>query len=433
MQILYSYLISLIIGTLTLCLGVYQLVQCDFSITTGYGIARILLSLSLCFIGLFIGLSQLFISILPIKKRWKMIPLETDYCGPIIKDKIDANYAYQLYSFFKEGNGKGLLCKRDVFRIVEEANVLLQNKDGLVKVTIEPNEHITVVGDLHGQFYDLCNLFQQNGLPSATNKYIFNGDLVDRGVFGIEIVLTLYSFLIAFPQSLFINRGNHETYDVNYSYGFLTEVQSKYDQETFIEVAGSLRWLPYCHLINNSVFIVHGGLPPTPLEIDKINQLQRGDDPEDGSIESELLWNDPQAAKGNSPSYRGIGHVFGPDVTQEFLNLNHLDLIIRSHEMKMNGYEWNIENKLMTIFSAPNYCGTVGNKGAYVLLSFDENTKPITKIIQFDSVIAPHITLSKEPKLHEFEDIEIDVETVWNNVAPLLACAFSLFAIINEL
>jgi len=69
----------------------------------------------------------------------------------------------------------------------------------------------------------------------------------------------------------------------------------------------------------------------------------------------ELLWSDPQPQIGRSPSKRGVGIQFGPDVTNRFLRLNNLDYIIRSHEVKQEGYEVAHNGKCITVFSAPNY------------------------------------------------------------------------------
>jgi serine/threonine-protein phosphatase 5 len=66
---------------------------------------------------------------------------------------------------------------------------------------------------------------------------------------------------------------------------------------------------------------------------------------------------------GRSPSKRGVGLQFGPDVTKTFLDLNGLDVVVRSHEVKQDGYEVMHDGKCITIFSAPNYCDSVGNEG----------------------------------------------------------------------
>merc|ERR1719491_666888 len=82
----------------------------------------------------------------------------------------------------------------------------------------------------------------------------------------------------------------------------------------------------------------------------------------------EMLWSDPHPGKGRTPSKRGTGVAFGKDVTENFLKTNDLKLIIRSHEMKESGYEWEHDNQLVTLFSAPNYCDQMGNKGAFIRL-----------------------------------------------------------------
>jgi len=72
-------------------------------------------------------------------------------------------------------------------------------------------------------------------------------------------------------------------------------------------------------------------------------------------IMCELLWSDPQPQNGRSLSKRGVGCQFGPDVTKRFLEKNNLDYVIRSHEVRADGYEIAHDGKCITVFSAPNY------------------------------------------------------------------------------
>ena len=69
----------------------------------------------------------------------------------------------------------------------------------------------------------------------------------------------------------------------------------------------------------------------------------------------DLLWSDPQPQCGRSQSKRGVGTQFGPDITKKFLQKNKLDYVIRSHEVKNDGYEVAHDGKCVTVFSAPNY------------------------------------------------------------------------------
>ncbi|XP_028343483.1 uncharacterized protein, partial [Physeter macrocephalus] len=81
---------------------------------------------------------------------------------------------------------------------------------------------------------------------------------------------------------------------------------------------------------------------------------------------TDLLWSDPSPIPGRSPSKRGVACQFGPDITASFLKQNNLKLVIRSHEMKDEGYEVEHNGKLITVFSAPNYCDQMKNKGAFI-------------------------------------------------------------------
>lgn len=102
--------------------------------------------------------------------------------------------------------------------------------------------------------------------------------------------------------------------------------------------------------------VVHGGLPSQDgVTLDDIRQLDRFRQPPKEGLMSDLLWADPQPFNGRAPSKRGLGFGFGPDITQAFLTNNGLDLLIRSHEVKDEGYEIAHNGKCITVFSAPRY------------------------------------------------------------------------------
>jgi serine/threonine-protein phosphatase 5 len=102
-----------------------------------------------------------------------------------------------------------------IHSMLERSRVMHSVLPNIVFVDIP---EIKVVGDTHGQFQDLIFIFETFGFPSASNRYLFNGDYVDRGSQGVEIVLTLLAFKIADPESIFLNRGNQ------YSFIFLIPV-----------------------------------------------------------------------------------------------------------------------------------------------------------------------------------------------------------------
>lgn len=98
---------------------------------------------------------------------------------------------------------------------------------------------------------------------------------------------------------------------------------------------------------------------------------------------------DPQPQLGKSPSKRGVGFSFGPDITENFLRTNNLKLVVRSHEVKDEGYVVEHNGKCITVFSAPNYCDQMGNKGALIRFSRDNNLEP--EFLQFNAVPHPNI------------------------------------------
>jgi serine/threonine-protein phosphatase 5 len=249
---------------------------------------------------------------------------------------------------------------------------------------------LTVCGDTHGQYYDVLNIFENlNGFPHRDNPYLFNGDFVDRGSFSVEVILTFLLFKLCDPECIYLTRGNHETKNMNRIYGFEGEVKHKYDDKIFQLFLEVFEWLPLAAVVGNRVFVTHGGLPSVDLTVtlDDVRKVKRGMEPPEKGLMSDLLWSDPQPFPGKSPSKRGVGFSFGPDITANFCQRNNLDLVVRSHEVKEEGYLVEHNGKCITVFSAPNYCDTMGNKGAFI--HFDKTLVP--KYTQYTSVPHPNV------------------------------------------
>lgn len=247
---------------------------------------------------------------------------------------------------------------------------------------------VTVCGDTHGQYYDVLNIFEMNGYPSSNNPYLFNGDFVDRGSFSIEVILTYLMWKISDPTCIYLTRGNHETKNMNKIYGFEGETKAKYDDKIFDLFLEVFSYLPLAAVIENKIFVTHGGLPVNEgVSLDDVRKIKRGCEPPESGLMSDLMWSDPQPFPGKSPSKRGVGFAFGPDITAKFLDYNNLSLLVRSHEVKEEGYLVEHGGKTITVFSAPNYCDTMGNKGAFI--HFDESLEP--KFTQYTSVPHPDV------------------------------------------
>ena len=181
----------------------------------------------------------------------------------------------------------------------------------------------------------------------------------------LEVVLTMLAYKILLPHHFHMIRGNHETEDMNKMYGFEGEVKAKQNEVMFKMLSEVFCSLPLAACMNGKILVLHGGLfSKDNVTFDEYRKIDRFKQPKDGELlMTELLWSDPQDEPGRGISKRGVGLQFGPDVTEQFLSDNNLNLLIRSHEMKDKGYSIQHNGKCITIFSAPNYCDQMNNTG----------------------------------------------------------------------
>uniref|UniRef100_A0AC35TSG4 Serine/threonine-protein phosphatase n=1 Tax=Rhabditophanes sp. KR3021 TaxID=114890 RepID=A0AC35TSG4_9BILA len=229
---------------------------------------------------------------------------------------------------------------------------------------------VTVCGDIHGQFYDLKELFRVGGRIPETN-YLFLGDFVDRGFFSVETFLLLLALKVRYPDRIMLIRGNHESRQITQVYGFYDECVRKYGTPLVWKMCTEVfDCLSLAAIINNKVFCVHGGLSPVIAHLDEIRSIDRRQEvPHDGAM-CDLLWSDPEETKGFSISPRGAGFLFGADVTEKFCHENQIDIICRAHQLVMEGFKWHFNKSVCTVWSAPNYCYRCGNVAA--ILELDE-------------------------------------------------------------
>lgn len=236
---------------------------------------------------------------------------------------------------------------------------------------IELSPPVKIVGDTHGQYHDLLRLFEMCGFPPSAN-YLFLGDYVDRGKQSLETILLLLCYKIKYPENFFLLRGNHECANVTRVYGFYDECKRRVNikiWKTFIDVFNTL---PIAAVVASKIFCVHGGLSPSLSNMDDIRRIERPTDVPDYGLLNDLLWSDPSdTALDWEDNERGVSYCFGKAVIQQFLAQYDFDLICRAHMVVEDGYEFWNERTLVTIFSAPNYCGEFDNFGAVMSVSED--------------------------------------------------------------
>lgn len=236
---------------------------------------------------------------------------------------------------------------------------------------LELDPPLKICGDIHGQFSDLLRIFKSCGFPQNFN-YLFLGDYVDRGSNSIETITLLLAYKLKYPQSFFMLRGNHESADVNRVYGFLDECKRRYSIKLWRYFVDCYKCMPVAAIVGGKVFCCHGGLSPELDEMSDIRRLQRPTDVPISGLMCDLLWSDPDSNKpGWGPNDRGVSYTFGVNVVTSFLTRHNFDLIVRGHQVVEDGYEFFANRKLLTIFSAPNYCNVFDNSGAVLHVGSD--------------------------------------------------------------
>ena len=259
------------------------------------------------------------------------------------------------------------LTEGEVKALCTSARELLSAEPNVLHV----HSPVTVCGDIHGQFFDLLELFRIGGNSPYTN-YLFLGDFVDRGYFSVETFLLMLALKVRYPAHVMLLRGNHESREITRVYGFYDECMKKYGSAMVWRYCTEVfDCLPLAALIDGEVFCVHGGLSPGVQVIEDIQRIERRQEVEQGGVVSELLWSDPDEVTGWCISDRGPGVVFGPDIVAQFNHTNNVEMIARAHQLVMEGYRVVFEGRLVTVWSAPNYCYRCGNVAA--ILELDEH------------------------------------------------------------
>ncbi|KAJ3283564.1 putative serine/threonine protein phosphatase [Borealophlyctis nickersoniae] len=279
--------------------------------------------------------------------------------------------SWDLDLFISRLYGKHLLPEATVKELCEKVKEVLV-REGNVRTVSAP---CTLVGDVHGQFYDVLEIFRIGGACPDTN-YVFLGDYVDRGYYSVETISLLACLKLRWPDRVTLVRGNHESRAVTQTYGFYTECMRKYGSaNVWTYFTDLFDYLVLSVVIDDAIFCVHGGLSPSLHTVDQIRVIDRFREiPHEGPM-ADLVWSDPVSTptfntntgagsddKGDfAISPRGAGYIFGKEVTRKFLEVNGMGHICRAHQLCMEGYQILYDDMLSTVWSAPNYCYRAGN------------------------------------------------------------------------
>ncbi|KAH8063049.1 phosphoprotein phosphatase [Aureococcus anophagefferens] len=272
-----------------------------------------------------------------------------------------------MASLSLSGGAKGRArAQKDVQALLRKMKEVFLGQPMLLELTAP----LKIVGDIHGQYKDLLRLFEECGWPSGVH-YLFLGDYVDRGPSGLEArrgvrrafarpgprararsgggvprgvlasgrrprcperdgraaqaVLLLLCYKAKHKDTFFMLRGNHECAAINRIYGFCDECKRAYGLKIWKQFNDVFNCMPVAAVVDDKIFCVHGGLSPELRTFDQIGSLRRPAD--------------------------------------KFLKQHDLDLLVRAHQVVEDGYEFFASRQLVTLFSAPNYCGEFDNAG----------------------------------------------------------------------
>jgi serine/threonine-protein phosphatase PP1 catalytic subunit len=256
------------------------------------------------------------------------------------------------------------LKEEEIKMLIDKSLIIIKDQ----KMLVELEAPLRVCGDIHGQYYDLLRIFEHCGYP-GDNNFLFLGDYVDRGKQSLETICLLLAYKIKYPNKVYLLRGNHESSVTNRIYGFYDECKRRYNVRLWRNFTELFNYLPVAALIDEKILCMHGGLSPDLRNINSISEISRPTDIPDSGLLCDLLWSDPdKEVLEFDENDRGVSVVFGEKIVNEFNRRNDLDLIIRAHQVVDDGYEFFAQRQLITIFSAPNYCGEFDNSAGIMII-----------------------------------------------------------------
>lgn len=311
---------------------------------------------------------------------------------------MDMEQAKRYHRFLEEHAGSNPISSALAKDLLSEFTMRYYSlhNNPLTKVHVPRNGKVHVVGDTHGQLHDVLLFLKKLGPPSKDNVYLINGDICDRGNNACEIWFLWICYFLADPNSVIINRGNHESEYMNALHkheggGFQDEVRAKFDNSVYHTFIHMFKHLNLGAIIEDKIAVFHGGISHrSDFTYDAVQQIPHttATMPAAEQVAQDfnwncILWSDPADGEGAFASDRGCGIEFGPDITKAFLSKwGNIKTLVRSHQLPPDdkGYELHHLKRCVTIFSASNY-GESGNDGA--VMTFDSKSFPSYTFLEY--------------------------------------------------
>jgi len=258
--------------------------------------------------------------------------------------------------------------EKEFVRLTDNVVELLSKEKGIIGnlhitgrlIEAQPEGEATIVGDIHGDLETLVQILQDSKFTEKMQKgehtlLIFLGDYGDRGTYSPEVYYVVLKLKEAYPEHVVLMRGNHEgPEDILASpHDLPAHLHRKFGEE-WPEAYEKLRQL-FDQLYNAVVvkeryIMLHGGVPSQATSVEDLAYAHKKH-PNETHLE-EILWSDPEEGMiGTYPSPRGAGKLFGKDVTDKFLKIFNVKVLIRGHEPSEAGYKINHDGEILTLFS----------------------------------------------------------------------------------
>ncbi|KAL7678002.1 hypothetical protein ACOME3_004230 [Neoechinorhynchus agilis] len=265
--------------------------------------------------------------------------------------------------------------------LLKAASRILRREPNVIEIDCP----VVIVGDIHGQFYDLLNIIEK--IDFVNENVLFLGDYVDRGYFSVEVLLYLCALKCRYPRTVRLLRGNHESRKLTSFFTFRHECLFKLNESCYDAACEMFNALPLAAVVNKQIFCVHGCISPHMTYVEDILLINRFVDVPKRGIMCDLLWADPvdqnKLIKGEYAKNNELCD-----------QRNGLLGIIRAHQVPNEGFDPVMKSSsmksipdMLTLFSAPNYCDVYKNMGAIARHNGQSLTVSVFKQVEHPYVL----------------------------------------------